>query len=194
MLLCIFAGLTATALEKLLAEIRKTNSEDTTATRMFSLLQANCVASIIFVMVHFILSLVRRAAPLAHSEAPGRRTDAGTFFRLLARQGFLMGRWFTSAPPGTLFGIVCTLTSSNMCLLLSMASPLVAYDIEMVRRAHALAWPLAHASRGGAVQPGGCGLESKRHGLVGGSESVAVSDRLRAHVLGRGSECALLAG
>ena len=137
MLLCIFAGLTATALEKLLAEIHKSNSEDTTATRMFSLLQANCVASIIFVMVHFITSLVRRAA----RAQPGAWacTDLRTLPARFARQAFLMGRWFTSAPPGMLYGILCTQTACNMCLLLAMASPLVAYDIEMVCRTHARA-------------------------------------------------------
>ena len=61
-LLCIFAGVTATALENLLAYIRKGNSEDTTQTRLLALVQANCVASIIFVLTHFMTSLVRRAA------------------------------------------------------------------------------------------------------------------------------------
>jgi hypothetical protein len=59
-LLGVFAGLTATSLEKLTAEIRKSNADDTTQMRMFALLQANCVGSIIFAMLHFITSLVRR--------------------------------------------------------------------------------------------------------------------------------------
>jgi hypothetical protein len=129
-LLCIFAGLTASALEKLVAEIRKGNSDDTTQTRMYSLLQANCVASIIFVMMHFMTSLVRYAARC--KALAGHCADTNVLDSL-SYQAFLMGRWFSSAPPGMLFGIVCTQTASNMCLLLAMASPLVAYDITMVR-------------------------------------------------------------
>ena len=111
-----------------MAEIRKGNSDDTTQTRMYSLLQANCVASILFVMTHFMTSLVRHAAQQATCLG-----GALTQNPLHARQAFLMGRWFSNAPPGMLFGIVCTQTASNMCLLLAMASPLVAFDIEMVR-------------------------------------------------------------
>jgi hypothetical protein len=62
MLLCIFSGLTATALERLVSEYRKVSTEDNTATRMLSLLQANSVGAMIFVMMHFMTSLVRRAA------------------------------------------------------------------------------------------------------------------------------------
>lgn len=62
MLLCIFSGLTATALERLVSENRKVSTEDNTETRMLSLLQANSVGAMIFVMMHFMTSLVRRAA------------------------------------------------------------------------------------------------------------------------------------
>jgi hypothetical protein len=72
-LLGIFAGLTATALEKVLTEIHKGSSEDSTTTRMFSLLQANCVASIIFAMTHFMLSLVRQLPPRARRSAWAER-------------------------------------------------------------------------------------------------------------------------
>ena len=44
-----------------------------------------------------------------------------------------MGRWFTSAPPGTLYAILCTQTAFNVAMLLSMASPLIAYDMAMAR-------------------------------------------------------------
>jgi hypothetical protein len=52
-----------------------------------------------------------------------------------------MGRWFTSAPPGTLYAILCTQTAFNVAMLLSMASPLIAYDMAMARPARARSHP-----------------------------------------------------
>ena len=52
-----------------------------------------------------------------------------------------MGRWFTSAPPGMLYAILCTQTACCACLQLSMASPLVAYDKTMARAGAPAAGP-----------------------------------------------------